>query len=42
MSLGQGGVPGQGGREAEDDWYAMLGVGRGVDEDGLKRAFRHL
>ncbi|KAK8865933.1 hypothetical protein IAR55_001082 [Kwoniella newhampshirensis] len=25
-----------------DDWYALLGVGRDVDDDGLRRAFRSL
>jgi hypothetical protein len=42
LSLGVGMGRGGGGRVDGEDWYALLGVKRSVDEDGLKRAFRTL
>jgi hypothetical protein len=30
------------GGDGGEDWYALLGVNKEVDEDGLKRAFRTL
>ncbi|WVW82306.1 hypothetical protein I302_104312 [Kwoniella bestiolae CBS 10118] len=33
---------GEGGQDFKEDYYALLDVNKGVDEDGLKRAYRNL